>query len=305
MENVESIIEETEKKAPFYSYRSVGQCLSAGISFFTDNFLFMLKVSFPVLVISGALISVYFSSVSPSGPSLIGSLASLGSMFMEFVIIGMVMRLILQESMGKGFLGYNSWTLFRASLGQIKRCTIIYITLFVVFMLLMAPTICAFFPLMNMGTPVVFAVVALLNLILVIFLFEVPANMALYYGVLENGSLWKNVWNGFKKGYKYWGRIFGLELIMFAVVAFICFCFALPAGVFAIAKNSMLQVQAMGDKVDDLDVINCWFMFVSFLSGFLCMFVHLVNVPVFGYLYATIKVSEEESVSLKKIDELA
>ena len=41
---------DNQKELPFYSYRKVSKCLSAGISFLTDNFLHLIKLSLPVTI---------------------------------------------------------------------------------------------------------------------------------------------------------------------------------------------------------------------------------------------------------------
>ncbi|MCR5313450.1 MAG: hypothetical protein K6E54_07390 [Bacteroidaceae bacterium] len=307
MENVETVIDNADnKKAPFYSYRGVGKCLSAGVSFLTDNFIFILKVFSPIFAIGAIFYSIYLynSQNIETSSSIFATISLFVTLFVFAIEVAMLFRLYLQDSLNKGFLGYNTLSLIKASRKLILRSLVILLIEYLLFLVAFIPTLISYFYVIKTNNFVLFAITILANLIVFFFVIGVPNVLAYPYALMSRGNIFKDLWMGFKRGYKYWGKCFGLVLLTGLIIFVILVLFFVPVGILLGFKKSSEISISMGDIVN----IPVWFdtimYVVLYISSFVACFLELFFVSPFAYLYASVKVDEKQSEATLKIDEI-
>jgi len=322
MDNIESITEEKEAKKPFYSYRGVSKCYSAGISFITDNFLFFLKTFSPVFALSGAFTALMFALM----PMMVVNVGYVVAYYLDILLIlginlfgvAMLYRLILQDSLGKGFLGYNSWTLLKASRKQINRVVAYAFISIVLGIVSFIPSVVGIFiatllsgvaegmdmaklaQLNSIGQLIVLA-----NFLIVLFVLIIPFKMVLPYMMMEKGNMFKDFFKGIKKGYKIWGKNFGLFMLV-SITILVLFCLTtLPCSVLISARTNALLSLQMGDPVTLPAGFSVFVMIAAFFQGFVMSFMSFIDILSFAYLYASAKHDDKQKDQGLKIDELA
>lgn len=306
MENIESITEEKEAKLPFYSYRSVLKCYSAGISFVTDNFLFILKTFSPVFACSALFFAIWLDLLYSFQPYFI--LMSFIAFFLfavnYYVVMAMTFRVFDQIALDKGFLGYNAWTLFKATRKKFVKMFHWFLICFVVVLVALIPTFITAIvlysgmdkttPLETIGTNVLILYgVMLINLIIFGFVVGVPMYMSMFYVMMEKGSSIKNAWKGLKVGYRLWAKCFGLLLLMVVTFDLLGAVFCSLLSVMYSAKAVAITSAAQGDIVYLPEAINWILPIVSFVTVFFSCFIDVMAVSCGIYLYASAKTDEK------------
>lgn len=306
MENIESITEEKVAKQPFYSYRGITKCYSAGVSFVTDNALFILKCFGPVFACVAFFFTAWIDLMYTFQPFYFAiSMVSLFLMVVSaYVLSAMVFRVFEQISLDKGFLGYNTWTLLKASRKKIVKVIhflLIYIAVEIVAMIPTIITAVVIFSSIDKETNaealtyriIIVYGVMLLNILVYAFVVGVPSYLALYYVVMEKGSSIKNAWKGLKEGYRIWGKCFGLELLLGLTFYLIGFVFGMLVSVMYAAKMAATLSSSMGDPID-MPVVMDWILpFVTFVSIFFLCFLEVMGISAGAYLYASVKADEK------------
>lgn len=307
MENIESITEEKEAKLPFYSYRSVLKCYSAGISFVTDNFLFILKTFSPVFACVALFFAIWMDLLYSFQPYFM--VMSYLSLFLcgifMYVIMAMTFRVFEQIASDKGFLGYNTLTLLKASRKKLVKMVHIYFINLASTIILLLPTIITGIVLYFYGAGeeltmeslgikfIIFGGVLFVNVMFAGFAFGVPYYLAIYYVAMEKGSSLANLWKGLKVGYRMWAKCFGLELLLSVTFSLLGFVLGSVLSVMYSAKTVALMSAAQGDTVDMPEAMNWILPVVSFLTIFFACFLDIMAVSCGIYLYASAKTDEK------------
>ncbi len=307
MENVESFIEETGGKEPFYTYRNIGKCLSAGISFITDNITPLLKLFFPIYLLDGlsmVLMNANLKSTDIYGLVLlvVGIVLFIANNIMR---VGMLSFMLHLDSINKTFNKYNAWTLIVDSRKHTKRMLLFFLIFLCVCVITFLPVIAVIYFLYKTGHVNIAYYFVLMYVAMLIFLLLVPSATAMFYAVMENGSTIKNTWTGFKNGYKYWGKNFGVEIIAGLLVFLITTFLNLPAFVMSEAQLAAQASISTGESVTLPSIFTPMFLVTTFVTGILTSLISLLEISIIAHLYASIKTSEKDSTSILKIDELS
>lgn len=312
---------ENQQSEQFYTYRGISKCLSAGISFLTDNFLYLIKISLPIAIlysiINGAL--AYFLSdthISQSLYTIVGGANTSGlGVVISFLLLcllsyastcfmlGLLYRLMCIHSHDIPLDKDNmlSTLKFSAKYG-VKAFCFYLIPLFIV---LAFSTVSHYALMKNIANGAVFPWLTLGIVILIVIallVFALPLSIALPAMYLEKGNAFKNCLYGYKKGIKSWGKVFCLSLLLVMLVGLIDFVLLMPAlsmiSCYHAATDSILN----GDAVTMPSGFHFWYAIVLFVSYFILFFVSWVSHTPFCYLYASIKSDElEEAKNQYKI----
>ncbi len=313
MDNIETIIEDKEVKQPFYSYRRVVKCYSLGISFLTDNILFLLKVFSPLFAIF-ALVSTlsfmtFFQMVNlPVWFSVVYALIQVCALV---CVIAMVSRLFEQEALSKGFLGYNFITLIKASRKQLMRTVCVFCVHIAVCVLFALPVVLSSLLMLkgkNMEQlTMAFLVVGAISMAMfaiALFAYAIPCVVAVPYSIMERGNVFKNMWKGFKSGYKVWGKCFGLSFLVAITVVIIAMMLFIPNSVLFGIQSSIMMSRSMGDPIYVPSFLTWLMPLVQFLTYFVSLLLVVVSYSSYVYLYASVKADEIQQASVSKIDEI-
>jgi len=306
MENIESITEEEVAKQPFYSYRGVTKCYSAGVSFVTDNALFILKCFGPVFACLAFFSAAWMDLLCSFEPFYMTmSFVSLFLMMVTaYVMAAMTLRIFEQISLDKGFLGYNTWTLLKASRKKLVKLLHLFLITLVANIVALIPTIIAavavFWGMDKNMTQEALAYkiiivygVMLINLLIYGFVIGVPAYLATFYVLMEKGNSIKNAWKGLKAGYKVWGKCFGLELLIGLTFWLLSFVLGMLLGVMYSAKMAAAMSVLSGDPVDMPAIVDWILPVVDFVTMFFVCFLELMAISCGVYLYASVKADEK------------
>ena len=304
---------ENQQKEPFFIYRGVTKSLSAGISFLTDNFLYILKVSLPfAFVYSGLctaisyilsdsmLLQTILGNVSePTIPAVILGIILVVLIFLLlldfFLFNGLIYRLIHVYSHGIPLKRFSyASTIKAATKYSVKGAVFFCIT----FMIGVLWGYIAMLPLfINKDVNVMFfiklGVAAFLYL--AIFVFALPLTISLPSIYLEKGGAFKNALKGYKRGLKIWGKLFFMALLLILLVIFIMFVLSMPSIILINSYHAATLSQLSGDAVNLPSGFNIWYIVVLFITSYLYTFtLWLSHVP-YCYLYASVRSDEKEA----------
>lgn len=305
---------ENQQSESFYKYRRVTKCLSAGISFLTDNFLHIIKVSLPIAlafaVINAAIaylmsdtgfIQTLITTSPDSGKTKITAIVILiALLILSFIVtcltVGLIYRLMsiyshdlpLKKEKIKTTLKASVKYAFKAFCFYLIPLAILFvygfISIFILTKQLMAEG--AVFPWLTLGIIAVIFIV-----IIVLYL---PLYIAMPAMFLEKGKPVKNAINGYKKGLKIWGKIFCMALLLTLLVGSIYFVLSMPALTMISCYRAATYSIFNGDAVTIPSGFAFWYAVILFLTYYLLFFVLWLTHTPLCYLYASIKSDEIE-----------
>lgn len=311
---------EIQLKAPFYTYRGVTKCLSAGISFLTDNFLHIVKLSLPFAVSFAVVMSaityvcsnslfqkILAGQVEGSEVSAVTLFASLGVLYvLMFVIVvlfmGLIFRLVHIYTHDLPLKKYKYLPTLKSSLKYSGKIAAIYAVVlvlsFVFGMLSVVPFLFGGEGNFILGIKLLVSLVVIVALLV----FALPLNIALPAMIFEKGKPAKTAWYGYKKGLKIWGKVFCLNLLIGILGMFIMFVLSMPSLTMISSFNAATLSQMNGDSVQLPAGFNMWYVIVLFITYYLFSFMFWIQSVPYCYLYASIKHDEiEEAKNQYKI----
>lgn len=308
---------EKQLKAPFYTYRGVTKCLSAGISFLTDNFLHIVKLSLPFAisfaVVMSAITYVWSNSlfqkiligqVEGSDVSAVTLFATLGVLYVLMLVIvvmfvGLILRLVHIYTHDLPLKKYKYIPTLKASLKYSGKAALIYLVVFAMATLFGALSAVPFMfggeGRLILGIKLLVSVVMIIALMVLVL----PFNIALPAMIFEKGKPSKAAWYGYKKGMKIWGKVFCLNLLIGIFGIFIMFVLSMPSLTMISSFNAATLSQMNGDSVHLPAGFNVWYVIVLFITYYLFSFMFWIQSVPYCYLYASIKHDEIEEAKNK------
>lgn len=311
MENINEI----QHKEPFYSYRKITRCLSAGISFLTDNFLHIVKLSLPYVVAlavfqtalayigsNSSLLQVMMGNPEASSVSMVTLGIIVGllliAMFVAYSLYsGLVYRLIhiYSHDLPLKSLGYIQT--LKSSVKYGIKCGVFYLCLALIVIVFETIAFVPFFIPTEGRMYLAIKLGVLLAVLLALFFVIVPCAFSMQAIFLEEGKAYKNAVYGFKKGLKYWGKSFCLALLIGLLEMLLIFVLSLPSLSMAQCYQAATLSQLNGDAVVIPTGFNFWYLVVLFVTSCLISFIAWIGPTSFAYLYASMKTDEKEQAN--------
>jgi len=288
---------ENQKEQSFYSYRSVAKCLSAGISFLTDHFWHLVKLSLPVAIPLCLVLaaSIYVSSDVSLLSNPVNLLMTEGVLTFLLVLltaafVGFVFNLIRMKSEE---LDLRTVRLKDAYKKPFFKLTVNAFVVSVIFMvvafgfgwLMMKSMMREAHDMSEVVENVVGAIIVLLIMIAVF----VPTGFCLPNVELGEGSLMKKFWKGYKLGWKKWAKLFALTLVVGIIVGVVSILLMSPAIVISLMQRNASLSLLEGDAVHLPSLFPLWEVVVLLISTFLMTILSWIQYLPLAYLYASVK----------------
>lgn len=288
----------------FFSYRSIGKCLSQGISFLTDHFWRVLWQSWPVAVpLAVVLAAQVFHScylhfvVSPTADVLISCVLSVLIVLATAAYTGYIYRLIVRHADGLRIDGLRMRRIYDKRFWQL---TLKALTVNIVEMVVAGVIVVAGLGLdraLLASQPAFFHWVlgALVALVLVVA--ACPMTMCLPACALIEGNWIERLWAGFMLGWQRWTKVFSLWLLTGIISGVVCGLLLAPAVVIAISQMQATQSELAGDVVSlpaGFAVYTFLILLVSMLIASLLAWVQTVPQ---AYLFASLHGSQEKAAA--------
>jgi len=288
---------ENQKEQSFYSYRSVAKCLSAGISFLTDHFWHLVKLSLPVAIPLCLVLaaSIYVSSdvsllANPVNLLMTEGVLTFLLVLLTAAFVGFVFNLIRMKSEE---LDLRTVRLKDAYKKPFFKLTVNAFVVSMIFMvvafgfgwLMMKSMMREAHDMSEVVENVVGAIIVLLIMIAVF----VPTGFCLPNVELGEGSLMKKFWKGYKLGWKKWAKLFALTLVVGIIVGVVSILLMSPAIVISLMQRNASLSLLEGDAVHLPSLFPLWEVVVLLISTFLMTILSWIQYLPLAYLYASVK----------------
>lgn len=281
------------KKIVFYQERTFGDKFNVSFEFIKQNWKILLRyISYVILPLSfvGALTlnsfiqNVYDTTKLYDANAYVGIalpyvftviVFGLGAYWLAITVFSLMQVYNLREnglddvnfSELKGYFKRNAWRLFKSG---------VVVTLFILAVVIFSV-----------------ALAAAIHWILAVFLFI--ALMALYVPMImifptyiyEDISIWKAFGRGITLGWKTWGGIFALGLVLGLLANVVISVFSLPWEVCFVLKGIFLQGEISAEYTFTSSV---WFTLITYVFSIVMLYVQFVTYSLFfvstSYLYS-------------------
>lgn len=288
---------ENQKEQSFYSYRSVAKCLSAGISFLTDHFWHLVKLSLPVAIPLCLVLaaSIYVSSdvsllANPVNLLMTEGVLTFLLVLLTAAFVGFVFNMVRMKSEE---LDLRTVRLKDAYKKPFFKLTVNAFVVSVIFMvvafgfgwLMMKSMMREAHDMSEVVENVVGAIIVLLIMIAVF----VPTGFCLPNVELGEGSLMKKFWKGYKLGWKKWAKLFALTLVVGIIVGVVSILLMSPAIVISLMQRNASLSLLEGDAVHLPSLFPLWEVMVLLISTFLMTILSWIQYLPLAYLYASVK----------------
>lgn len=288
----------------FFSYRSIGKCLSQGISFLTDHFWRVLWVSWPVAVpLAVVLAAQVFRScylhfiVSPTADVLAGMALSVLTLLALAAYTGYIYRLIVRHRDGLPIEGVRVRNVYDRCFWKLSLKALTVSVVEVVIVGLIVAVGWGLDRWLLASRPAFFHWVLGALVALVIVVVACPINMCLPSCALVEGKWFARLWAGFRMGCGRWAKVFSLWILTGIISGVVCGLLLLPAVVIAFSQMQATQSELAGDAVN----LPFGFAFYAFLILLVSMLIASLliwvqTVPQ-SYLFASLHGSQETAAA--------
>ncbi len=289
---------------PFYHYRGVSKCLSAGISFITDHIWRLLwltlPITLPLALACGALLWVKsdesFFLYSSAGTTWTIALSAIVVLLMA-AFLAAVYQLLAVRSREEEW-----WRLKWRHIYGFDWLKRIVPTLVV--QVLQAAVLLGFVWVAlqiagleteqdDLGLSVA-KIVGYIVLAMAALAVLVPSSLCLPSAQLGTGSLFPLIWQGYRMGWRKWGKVFGLAVLTRIIVYVLMILISSPAILAYFVRKEAMTSLLQGDAVTLPSSFTVWaFLLFAFVT-FLYSIIQLVSITSEAYLYASVKSDEKE-----------
>lgn len=292
----------------FFKYRSVGSCLSEGISFLTDYFFRFIRMTLPVAIPLSLtmaammywLCDVRLMSASYAIPVVSG--LSLLVILLEALHTGQIYMLIRSRASGEDPKLLKTRDLLRRPLLSLSArsllCDVVegFVTGCFIFAAFYVATLSIDKEIMvSTATKViVIAVIGVMYLLVAIPLLLCLPSMA-----LQGGNWLKSMWTGYCYGWKKWTRVFSLGLLAGLIVYVVNILVTSPASIVFLMQRHATQSMLEGDQVIMPSSFPYWAAVIFLLTSFLYVIMRWLMFTPFAYLYASVRTDVEEEEKSK------
>ena len=307
MESKSTQLVTAEMKEPdnrFYKIRNTGKCLSEGVSLLTEHFLRMVYLSLPLSItyaVSNAIVAqqattlatglVPSTIITMSVFSFLNYLATIG--LIAFVYRMVEVRIAddsLKVQTFKSFYNSNFFSL------SIKALFFLIVT--VVFAAIAVALLALYSQIgskeMDLDTTTL-KIIGGVVLILMFLTFAIAYRNVLPTVMLQKGSYVRPYLDGLKKGFRKWGKMMQISVLVFLLVFVVSFLLCAPAIVFSFVQNAALVSEMNGDAVNLPEHFGTWMFITLLVTSFISFFILLVHVSPLSFTYASIMTEEEEA----------
>ncbi len=303
---------ENQLSESFYKYRSVTKSLSAAISFLTDNFLQIVKLSLPYALAFAAIQAalVYIASDSVLIEVLMGnegassiSLTTLGIVLVLLLLLlfgvlclfnGLIYRLIHIYSHDVPLKKYTLKAIWKSSLKYAWKAFLFFMIMFA-FAIVASLLIAAPFLIPGEGIVLMTIKIAIsMILIIAAIVLSLPLGISMPAVFLEKGKILRNVIYGYKKGLKIWGKVFCMNLLVSILEFFLMFVLAMPCLAMISSHHAATMSMLNGDTVNIPSTFSFWLIVIVFLTYYLYTFIIWIGPAAFSYLFASVQSDEIE-----------
>jgi len=297
-------IEGKEEDNRFYKIRNTGKCLSEGVSLLTEHFLRMLYLSLPISIpyaVSSAILAMVSTNLVVGVTTEKIIMFSVFSTISFLTLIGMLALVyrfvevrIADENLGKQTLKsiYNRRffalvlkSLFYVIITAVLVC--IAVGLLVLYSLIGSKE-------MDLDKTTL-KIVGLVLILLVFLIFAIAYRNVLPTVMLQKGSYVRPYLDGLKRGFRKWGKMMQISVLVFLLVGVVSFLLSAPAIVFTFVQSSALASQLNGDAVNLPDHFETWMFIILLVTEFVTFFITMVYFSPLSFTYASIMTEEEEA----------
>lgn len=287
-----------------FSYRSIGKCLSQGISFLTDHFWRVLWVSWPVAVpLAIVLAALAFHScylhfiVSPTADILLTCVLSVLALLAAAAYTGYIYRLIVRHAEGLPIEGVRAKKVYDKGFWQLSIKALIVSLVEIIVVCILIAIGWGLDRLLLASHPAFFHWVLASLVALVVMVVACPMTMCLPACALVEGKLPARLWAGFKLGWQRWTKVFSLWILTGIISGVVCCLLLSPAVVIAISQMQATQSELAGDVVSlpaGFAVYTFLILLISMLIASLLTWVQTVPQ---AYLFASLHGSQEKATA--------
>ncbi|MBR4367301.1 MAG: hypothetical protein IKP43_11045, partial [Bacteroidaceae bacterium] len=138
-------------------------------------------------------------------------------------------------------------------------------------------------------------IVGLVLILLVFLIFAIAYRNVLPTVMLQKGSYVRPYLDGLKRGFRKWGKMMQISVLVFLLVGVVSFLLSAPAIVFTFVQSSALASQLNGDAVNLPDHFETWMFIILLVTEFVTFFISMVYFSPLSFTYASIMTEEEEA----------
>ena len=297
-------IEGKEEDNRFYKIRNTGKCLSEGVSLLTEHFLRMLYLSLPISIpyaVSSAILAMVSTNlvvgVTPEKIimfSVFSTISFLTLIGMLALVYRFVEVRIADENLGKQTLKsiYNR-RFFALALKSLCYVIITAVLVCIAVGLLVLYSLIGSKE-MDLDKTTL-KIVGLVLILLVFLIFAIAYRNVLPTVMLQKGSYVRPYLDGLKRGFRKWGKMMQISVLVFLLVGVVSFLLSAPAIVFTFVQSSALASQLNGDAVNLPDHFETWMFIILLVTEFVTFFISMVYFSPLSFTYASIMTEEEEA----------
>ena len=300
---------ENVEKWILYRYRGVQKCLSEGISFLTDHFLRFVRLTLPVsipfsLVVAALIYLACDVTVLTDGTTLMAVVGVLTGLCVALtaIYVALIYRLLQLQDEGYDMnrLAFRRlytkalWPLAIKALGVSLLISVITAAFCYAFQYIIH------LPLDDELVTIASKVVGLVVLALVAIALLTPLTLCTPGAMLGQEGFFRNIRTAYRWGWRRWGKVFSLNLLVGLIVEIVSTLLLAPAIVVALMQRNATMSIMQGDAVDLPAGFNVWVAIIFLASAFVfTLLLWLQHVPL-AYQYASAKVADEEEHGQKK-----
>ena len=300
---------ENVEKWILYRYRGVQKCLSEGISFLTDHFLRFVRLTLPVsipfsLVVAALIYLACDVTVLTDGTTLMAVVGVLTGLCVALtaIYVALIYRLLQLQDEGYDMnrLAFRRlytkalWPLAIKALGVSLLISVITAAFCYAFQYIIH------LPLDDELVTIASKVVGLVVLALVAIALLTPLTLCTPGAMLGQEGFFRNIRTAYRWGWRRWGKVFSLNLLVGLIVEIVSTLLLAPAIVVALMQRNATMSIMQGDAVDLPAGFSVWVAIIFLASAFVyTLLLWLQHVPL-AYQYASAKVADEEEHGQKK-----
>lgn len=300
---------ENEEKSPLYRYRGVQKCLSEGISFLTDHFLRFVRLTLPVsipfaLIVAALIYLACDVTIVADGTVLTTVVIVLATlcMVLDAAYVALIFRMLLLQDEGYDISRLTMRRLYSKELwpvvGKVLAVSLLLTLTTAAFCF--AFTYILQLPLDDELVTLASKVVGLVVLSLVALAVLTPLALWTPGALLGQEGFFHNLNTAYRWGWRRWGKVFSLNLLIGLIVWMVSTLLFAPAIVVGLMQRNATMSMMQGDAVDLPDSFGVWVAVIFVVSAFIyTLLLWLQHVPM-AYQYASARVSDEEQNGQKK-----